>query len=182
MRNTVDLKGIVHQAERRQVMRRKDKAVTALADIEAIINASAYFTLGMAANDEAYMAPLDFGYEPDGEHLGAIYFHCARTGRKLDLIRQNPKVSLLFVAAGHAMIDEGDGSLACTLNTNYRSVMALGEARIIDQDQEAEKLAAMRVLLKQHGCEELPVSPENLAKTALVRIALTSATGKAYQP
>ena len=160
-------------------MRRKEKAVIGLADIEDIINAAPYFTLGMADNDEAYMAPLDFGYESDGQQLGAVYFHCARAGRKLDLLKANPRVSLLFVASGHALIDEGDGSLACTLNTDYRSVMAVGEARVIAD--ETEKLAAMRVVLRQHGCEHLPVDPDNLGKTALVRVDLNQASGKAYR-
>lgn len=160
-------------------MRRKDKAVTELSDIETIIRAAAYMTLGLNDDGEAYMVPLDFGYESDGRSLGAIYFHCARSGRKLDLIKRDPRVSLLFVAAEHALIDEGDGSMACTLNTDYRSVMALGEARIIDDDEA--KLAAIRVVLKQHGCENLPVAPENLAKTALVRVELKSAMGKAYK-
>lgn len=160
-------------------MRRKEKAVTGLADIEDIINAAPYFTMGMTDNHEAYMAPLDFGYESDGQSLGAVYFHCARAGRKLDLLKADPRVSLLFVASGHALVDEGDGSLACTLNTDYRSVMALGEARVIED--EAEKLAAMRVVLRQHGCEHLPVDPKNLGKTALVRIDLNQAVGKAYK-
>ena len=160
-------------------MRRKDKAVTELADIETIIRAAAYMTLGMNDEGEAYMTPLDFGYESDGQSLGAVYFHCARAGRKLDLLKADPRVSLLFVASGHALVDEGDGSLACTLNTDYRSVMALGEARVIED--QAEKLAAMRVVLRQHGCEHLPVDPANLGKTALVRIDLNQAVGKAYK-
>ncbi len=160
-------------------MRRKEKAVTELADIENIIGAASYFTLGLTAGAEAYMVPLDFGYNSNGQALGSVYFHCARSGRKLELIKANPQVSLLFVAAGHALIDEGDGSMACTLNTDYRSVMALGEARIIEN--EDEKLAAMRVVLRQHNCEHLPVAPDNLAKTALVRIDLKEAVGKAYK-
>ena len=160
-------------------MRRKEKAITELTDIESIIRSSSYFTLGLADNDEAYMVPLDFGYESDGRELGAVYFHCARAGRKLDLLRANPQVSLLFVASGHALIDEGDGSLACTLNTDYRSVMARGEARVIED--EAEKLTAMRAVLRQHGCEHLPVDPDNLGKTTLVRVDLKQAVGKAYK-
>ena len=160
-------------------MRRKDKVVTELDALESIINASAYVTVGFNDNGETYMVPLDFGYDSNGQSLGAVYFHCARAGRKLDLIERDPRVSLLFVAADHAVIDEGDGSLACTLNTDYRSVMALGEARIIDEG--AEKSAAIRVVLRQHGCEHRPVTPENLAKTLLVRIDLTSALGKAYK-
>ena len=160
-------------------MRRKEKAVTDLADIESIINAASYFTLGLTDGDEAYMVPLDFGYESAGQELGTVYFHCARAGRKLDLLKANPRVSLLFVASGHTLIDEGDGSLACTLNTDYRSVMALGEARVIDGD--TGKLAAMRVVLRQHGCEHLPVAPDNLDKTALVRVDLKQAVGKAYK-
>ena len=160
-------------------MRRKEKAVTGLADIESVINAAPYFALGLTDHNEAYMVPLDFGYESNGQNLGTVYFHCARAGRKLDLLKANPRVSLLFVASGHALIDEGDGSLACTLNTDYRSVMALGEARVIEG--EAEKLAAMRVVLRQHGCEHLPVDPKNLDKTALVRVDLNQAMGKAYK-
>ena len=160
-------------------MRRKEKAVTEPADIESIIGAAPYFTLGLTDGAEAYMVPLDFGYSPNDQALGSVYFHCARSGRKLEIIKANSQVSLLFVAAGHALIDEGDGSMACTLNTDYRSVMALGEARIIENEEE--KLAAMRVVLRQHGCEHLPVAPDNLAKTALVRIDLKEAVGKAYK-
>ena len=160
-------------------MRRKEKAVKELADIESIIGAASYFTLGLVDGAETYMVPLDFGYSSDGQNLGSVYFHCARSGRKLELINANPQVSLLFVAAGHALIDEGDGSMACTLNTDYRSVMALGEARVVESN--TEKLSAMRVVLRQHGCEHLPMDPDNLDKTTLVRIDLKEAVGKAYK-
>lgn len=159
-------------------MRRKDKALTELADLEVIILNSPYVTLGLNDNGEAYMVPLDFGYESDGKTSGTLYFHCAVAGRKLDIIKREPRVSLLFVSQ-HKFIDEGDGSLACTLNTDYRSVMALGLARVIEDD--VEKKAAIRCVLKRYGCENRPVAPERLAKTALVRVDINEAVGKAYQ-
>ena len=159
-------------------MRRKDKAVIALADLEAIILSSPYVTLGLNDNGETYLVPLDFGYESGQEKPGALYFHCAVAGRKLDIIKRRPRVSLLFVSE-HKLIDEGDGSLACTLNTAYRSVMASGLARIIEDD--AEKEAAIHSVLKRYGCESRPVAPDKLAKTALVRVDINEAVGKAYQ-
>ena len=178
IRNTVDLK-VVITPPKGQVMRRKDKALTELADIEAVILESPYVTLGLTDNGETYMVPLDFGYKSDGKNPGALYFHCARSGRKLDIMSRNPEVSLLFVAQC-ALFDEGDGDLACTLSTAYRSVMALGKARIIED--EAQKTDAMRIILQRYGCEGRQVAPEKLAKTALVRVDLTETTGKTSKP
>lgn len=160
-------------------MRRKDKALTELADIEAVILESPYVTLGFNDNGESYMVPLDFGYASNGKKLGALYFHCARSGRKLDIIDKNPKVSLLFVSQ-NSLFDEGDGSLACTLSTEYRSVMALGAAHIIED--EPLRTEGIRIILQRYGCEARHVAPEKLAKTAIVRVDISGATGKFSKP
>ena len=69
-----------------------------------------------------YAVPLNFLYAD-----GKIYFHCAREGHKLDAIRRDPKVSFCVVDA--------DEVIAEKYTTAYRSVIAFGRARIMEDDQ-----------------------------------------------
>lgn len=78
-----------------------------------------------------YTVPLNYVYED-----GKIYFHCAKTGHKLDAIRNDPKVSFCVIDKDEVVKEE--------LTTYFRSVIAFGRAREITDENElcqaAEKL------------------------------------------
>ena len=69
-------------------MRRKDREVTDPQRIEEIISACHCCRLGFCDGGKPYIVPLNFGFfrREDGGYT--FYFHSAREGRKLDLIRQ----------------------------------------------------------------------------------------------
>lgn len=69
----------------------KEKAVKELADIESIIGAASYFTLGLVDGAETYMVPLDFGYSSDGQNLGSVYFPCAAPAASWSLSTPTPR-------------------------------------------------------------------------------------------
>lgn len=79
-----------------------------------------------------YAVPLSYVYD---EHT--LYFHCAKSGHKLDAIKDCDKVSFCVVDQDLVVPQE--------YTTYYRSVIVFGRASIIDQEDEIrsaiEKLA-----------------------------------------
>lgn len=79
-----------------------------------------------------YGIPMDHWYNPEN---GKLYFHCAKTGHKLDAIRKNDKVSYCVYDQGFRK--DGDWAL------NIRSVVVFCWARIVDdtEDELRRKIA-----------------------------------------
>ena len=68
-------------------MRRKDKEITDIKEIESILQGAQVCRLGMADNNMPYVIPVCFGYK---EHT--VYIHSASEGRKIDTLKKNPNV------------------------------------------------------------------------------------------
>lgn len=79
-------------------------------------------------DDYPYTVPLNYVYDD-----GKIYFHCAKSGHKIDAIRACDKVSF-------CVIDRDDVD-AQERATNFRSVIAFGRAREIEEAEEKRKRA-----------------------------------------
>ena len=77
-------------------------------------------------DDYPYGIPLDHWY---CEENGRLYFHCAKTGHKLDAVRKHDKVSFCVYDEGYRK--EGDWAL------NIRSVVIFGRMRIVDEEDDA---------------------------------------------
>ena len=108
----------------------------------------------------------------------SLYFHCAREGRKVQLLRADPRVCVSFVGADEpAFVEPGE------YTTYFASVIVTGTAREVTD--EAEKIRALRAL-----CEKLTPGDmagfetalrRSLAVTAVWRIDLDEPSGKAKQ-
>ncbi len=77
------------------------------------------------AGDDGYPYAVPVNYVYDG---GKIYFHCAKTGHKLDALRRCEKVSVCVV--------DRDDVAPERLATDYMSVIVFGRARILEDDEE----------------------------------------------
>lgn len=100
-----------------------------------------------------YAVPLSYVYDP-GEQ--AIYFHCAKSGHKLDAIRAHDKVSFCVVDA--------DDVKPAEYTTYYRSVIVFGRARVMDDPDS--KLSALRLLGDRYN----PGQPEALEEEIAPRL------------
>lgn len=101
------------------------------------------------SGDDGYPYALPISYLFDGEKL---YFHCAKTGHKIDAIRRCEKASF-------CVIDQ-DKVVPERYTTHYRSVIAFGRIRILEQGPEfmkaIENLAAKYApdnTMEQHHAE-----------------------------
>ena len=72
-----------------------------------------------------YGIPMNHWYNPEN---GKLYFHCAKTGHKLDAIRNHDKVSYCVYDQGCR--EDGDWAL------NIRSVVVFCRARIVDDAED----------------------------------------------
>ena len=75
-----------------------------------------------------YAVPLNYVY-----HDGKVYVHCAKDGNKLDAVRCDTKATITVI--------ERDDVVPEKLATYYRSVIAFGHARILEDDEEKRRAA-----------------------------------------
>ena len=88
----------------------------------------------LAVNGEdgyPYAMPMNHYYHAED---GCIYFHCGRTGHRLDALQQSDKVSFCVCEQGYR--DEGDWAY------NVRSVIVFGRMEIIDTLPEIASISA----------------------------------------
>jgi hypothetical protein len=148
-------------------MRRSERGIKDRKVIDAIIRQCPVCRLGLSEGEEPYIVPLCFGY--DGE---ALYFHSAREGRKLDVIRKNNRVCVEFdIPDGMREADEG-----CRWGIKYRSVIGFGTAEIVDDQEDKKK--ALGIIMSQYSGKEYTFPEDIVAKTAVIKVAIARITGK----
>jgi len=148
-------------------MRRKDKEISDEAQIKAVIKKSNVCRLGMVSGNEPYIVPLSFGYRG-----GILYFYGALNGRKIDIIRENPKVCFEFDLLNETVKSEN----ACEWSMRYQSVIGFGKAFFIESLEA--KRNAMSIIMGQYSDRSFEL-PENMLKaTAVFKVEIDSLTGK----
>ncbi len=106
-------------------------------ECEKILSESSAGVLAVQGDDGyPYTVPMSYFYED-----GKIYFHSAKSGHKIDAIRSNPKVSFCVVTVDEPQPEKFSG--------DFRSVVAFGKARIIEDD--AEKWKIMEIITKKYA-------------------------------
>lgn len=126
-------------------MTRRERQVTDINEILKILDNSKVLHLGLVDGDEPYVVPMNYGYTYENEKL-TIWLHCARQGRKLDVMRINPKV---FFEMEYG-ITPFEGEVACKYGITYSSLMGRGVATIIE-DVETKKIALSALMKAQTG-------------------------------
>jgi len=148
-------------------MRKADREITDIRDIEAVLRSQRVCRLGMISDGRAYVVPVNYGYES-----GALYFHSARKGKKIEALAQNPEVCFEV----DADVSVVAGELPCQYTTQYRSVIGFGRAVFLED--AGDKLHGLRVIMRAHGGPGEGFVPEIVEVTAVVRIEIESMTGK----
>lgn len=150
-------------------MRRKDRRIDDLAVIEEIIRQARVCRLALHDLPAPYVVPMSFGYRDR-----TLYFHAARDGHKIDLIRQNPR------AGFDISLDLGDvegGEQGCEWSVRYRSVT--GHGHIVVVEDVAEKRAALDRIMAQYAEGEFSYPDEMVKRTLVFKLNVESMTGKA---
>ncbi len=148
-------------------MRRNENEIRERSEIDSVIRRSRVCRLGLCDQGQPYIVPLCFGY--DGK---ALYFHCSKEGRKLDILRRNNKVCFEFDIA-ERMVEAAQG---CDWGIRYQSAVGFGVAHMVEDLREKQQ--ALALLMAQYSARCFTFSPENVQRTAIIRIQIESLTGK----
>jgi nitroimidazol reductase NimA-like FMN-containing flavoprotein (pyridoxamine 5'-phosphate oxidase superfamily) len=148
-------------------MRRQEKAVLERSEIDAILRRATVVFISMCDHDRPYVVPMDFGY--DGV---CLYLHSAREGRKVEILRKNPRVC--FAAApDHEIVP---GKTACAWTARYRSVVGEGVARFCESAEE--KRRGLDALMSRYAKGPFDYPDAALARTAVIKVEIMELSGK----
>jgi uncharacterized protein len=115
-------------------IRRKEREITETGELQAILSRGRYAVIGLSKDGEPYVVSLSYGYDKAGN---ALYFHCARTGQKIDFLRANPRACATVVDTA------GEESDSC--DHPYVSVVLRGEIRFVEDKEESDR--ALRLMI-----------------------------------
>ena len=140
-------------------IRRKEKAIESVDEMKEIIRQVQYVTIALCKDNEPYLVSLSHGYDPN---KNCIYFHCAREGKKIDVLKENN------VVWGQALIDKGYIQGKC--DHLYATVQFKGTVVFID-DFEEKKEALLNMI---HKLDDNPddVAEEQLTEKSITRIMI----------
>ena len=148
-------------------MRLSEREITDQTAIETIIRTSLVCRLGLSDENRPYIVPLCFGYQDR-----ALYFHGAKEGKKIDLIRKNPYVCFEFDL--NSGVEEAE--TACKWGMSYQSVIGSGQATLVDHPEE--KKGALKIIMEQYGDGEFSFPDDIIEKTGIIKIDIEEMSGK----
>ena len=152
-------------------MRRSDREVTEKSELINILEKGDSCHIALCDGDTPYLITMNYGYEWTDNLI--IYLHCAKEGRKIDIIKKNPKVCF-SVDTGHELVVS---ETACGWGMKYKSVVGNGTIEIIENN--AEKLKGLNLLMQHYsGKSDFTYEEKMLQATALLRIKIVDITGK----
>lgn len=151
-------------------MRKPERVMDDMAEIEDVLNRARTMRLGLLDAGRATVVPVSFGYA-----AGNLYFHSSPKGRKMDLVRANPDLAFEVTTDERYL----SGATPCRYTVSYRCVLGRGLA--VELADEAEKRAGLDLIMQKVASlppAGLDYEPKVLAAVAVVRIGITSLSGK----
>ena len=148
-------------------MRRKEKEITAKDEIESIIRKSTVCRLGLVDDSWPYIVPLCFGYRNN-----ALYFHTAKEGRKIEILKRNNQLCFEF----DIQTELKPGKTACAWGMKYCSVIGYGTALFIEDPEQ--KRQALDIIMAQYADGAFEYSQKAFDQALVIKVDITEMSGK----
>ena len=150
---------------------KREQKITDPEQIRAILDGAKVLYLGLSTGNQPYVVPMNYGYALEDGKL-VLYLHSGLKGKKLDMIRENPRV--YFALDWDRTPFEGDR--ACRYGMSYSSVMGRGKAQIVNDVKE--KTRAMSLLMKAQTGKDFSFEDRLVSIVAVIRIDVEEYTAK----
>ena len=154
-----------------QGLTKRERQVTDPEQIVHILDTGKVLHLGLAVDNEPYVVPMNYGYTLEDGKL-VLYLHSALKGKKLDMIRANPRV--FFEIDCDLMPFEG--RVPCQYGLVYSSIMGRGTATIVEDVEQ--KKQAMTILMKTQTGKDFAFEDRLVSIVAVIRIDVAEYTAK----
>ena len=148
-------------------MKKKDREIKDKAGIERIIKKALVCRVALADGDSPYVFPVCFGFKN-----GCLYFHSAREGRKIEILRRNNKVCF-EMDIDTEMVESEKG---CEWGIQYSSVIGFGRASFVEDVEEMKE--ALGILLEHYSNKQYEFSEQSLQQVTVIKIQVENLTGK----
>lgn len=154
-----------------QGLTKREIRITEPQEIQRILNTAKVLHVGLALDNEPYVLPMNYGHRLEDGKL-TLYLHSAVQGRKLDIIRANPKVSFSIDCDRMPF----EGRVPCQYGLVYSSIMGRGTAVIVEDVEE--KKQAMSLLMKTQTGKDFTFDDRLVSIVAVIRIDVEEYTAK----
>jgi len=152
-------------------MRKYKREVKDLIEKIEILKKCDTVRLALFDGEYPYIIPLNFGFEFKNDAL-ILYFHCAKEGKKLDLIKNNNKAAFECDCL-HKLIT---AETACGYSMDYESICGVGDIEIIEGD---EKKVALNIIMKHYSEKDNYVFDNKIIEiTQIIRLTVKDYTAK----
>lgn len=153
-------------------MRRQDRAVTELSEIKNILDRCKTASVAMIDKDIPYVLPLSYGYELQDDGSLVLYFHGAKEGRKIDVLKQNNQVCFTIFSEGEPLHAE----VPCDSGYYYASIIGNGVAEFIEDS--AEKRFALAKMFERQTGRQVQFTEGQASSVCVFKIVSKDYTGK----
>lgn len=140
--------------------------------LEEIIHSCNTCHVAMVEDDKPYLLGFNFGYKDK-----TIYLHCAKEGKKLDILRKNNNVCVYFDSDHHLFARHKE--VACSWRMRYRSVMAHGKAELINDYDQKEN--ALKIFMSNYSDINFKYSKPAIDNILIIKIKIDSWTGRSFE-
>ena len=152
-------------------MRRKDREITDLNELYAIMKKCDSCSVAFFAKEFPYVIPLNFGVCFNNEKF-TLYFHSAHVGTKLDLLHKNNHVGFEMSCSHKLLL----GDSACDSTIEYESVCGNGIMSILPHE---EKLEALTQLMTQYqNSKSFNFDEKAIESVTVMKLEVHQITGK----
>lgn len=151
-------------------MRKADREIKDFDKILALIENADVVRVAFSSEKYPYIVPLSFGYEVVDGKL-TFYFHGAKEGYKLDLLKRNNNVCV------EGDLFRGYRPTGHSVTADYKSFIAFGKMEIVDDLEE--KVKGLQLLLDH--CKTPDYSARECALrdiTAVLKVSVDYITAK----
>jgi len=151
--------------------RRKDRTMKTAREMERLLEQMPVGRLAVTTEDGPYIVAVNYLFFD-----GGIYFHSGLSGRKVEALRADSRVCFLVDEAGPQVLWEQ----GCGISQIYKSVICFGKAQLVESP--LEKRVILEKMVQKYVPSRYPLSPlkdQNIEKTAVIKIAIESMSGKA---
>lgn len=159
-------------------MRRKERQVTELENIKALVETCQVVRIAFNGSEYPYIVPVNYGYKWEEEQL-TLYVHGATRGEKIDRLQADEKVAI-EMDDKHALIEGGDR--ADRYSYAYESLIGFGKAELLSDLEE--KRFALHALM-DHAAKGMPfneIPKRMIERTGIIKITLSDYTMKQNKP
>ena len=149
-------------------MRRREKEIEDKEVIESILKRAIVCRIALSEDNMPYIVPLNFGYKNN-----FLYFHSAKEGRKIDMIRKNNTVCFAIDSDTELL----KGEKPCKWSMKYYSVIGFGKAFLVE-DLEGKR-EALDIIMEHYSGRSSCEYPEELVNNVtIIKVQIERMTGK----